>query len=279
MFFEGLSCIAVVGGLKEFATVLSIASFLIPQLHKVMINVKDESWRLTRSELPCGFQLHHHDSPWGFIDLLFWCWLATFGLERTGAGGRMMWCILKNRRKDMTGESPSTPISHGTWLLGGFSVDSYTDFTIVFADVWERDERSRDDGSSSVPKKLTESKALSKTSVLSENRPSPKKILFQPWIFRCYVSFREANLWSLLFLMSLSIVICILPEVHGKNFNESPPDMIHPPGDPTQHKYLNFYNQIPHLQKWKKHVQHECRFSCQILGKKRVFCQTMDLRC
>lgn len=42
-FFEGLSCIAVVGGLKEFATVLSIASFLIPQLHKVMINVKDES--------------------------------------------------------------------------------------------------------------------------------------------------------------------------------------------------------------------------------------------
>jgi len=43
MFFEGLSCIAVVGGLKEFATVLSIASFLIPQLHKVMINVKDES--------------------------------------------------------------------------------------------------------------------------------------------------------------------------------------------------------------------------------------------
>ena len=84
MFFEGLSCIAVVGGLKEFATVLSIASFLITQLHKVMINVKDESWRLTRSELPCGFQLDHHDSPWGFIDLLFWCWLATFGLERTG---------------------------------------------------------------------------------------------------------------------------------------------------------------------------------------------------
>ena len=84
IFFEGLSCIAVVGGLNEFATVLSIASFLIPQLHKVMINVKDESWRLTRSELPCGFQLHHHDSPWGFIDLLFWCWLATFGPERTG---------------------------------------------------------------------------------------------------------------------------------------------------------------------------------------------------
>ena len=57
----------------------------------------------------------------------------------------------------MTGESPSTPISHRTWFFGGFSVYSYTDFTIVFADVWERDERSRDDGSSSVPKKLTES--------------------------------------------------------------------------------------------------------------------------
>lgn len=97
----------------------------------------------------------------------------------------------KNCRKHMTGESPSTPISHRTWLLGGLSVYSYADFTIVFADVWERDERSLDDGSSSVPKKLTESKALPKTSVLSENRPSPKnakKILFQPWIFRCYVS-------------------------------------------------------------------------------------------
>lgn len=73
------------------------------------------------------------------------------------AGGGMMWCIRKNRRKHMTGESPSTPISHRTWFFGGFSVYSYTDFTIVFADVWERDERSRDDGSSSVPKKLTES--------------------------------------------------------------------------------------------------------------------------
>ena len=96
MFFEGLSCMAVVGGLKEFATVLSIAPFLITQLHKVMINVKDESWRLTRSELPCGFQLHHHDSPWGFIDLLFWCWLATFGLERTGISFFLLrevgWC-------------------------------------------------------------------------------------------------------------------------------------------------------------------------------------------
>ena len=51
--------------------------------------------------------------------------------------------------------------------------------------------------------------------------------------------------------MSLSIVICILPEVHGKNFNESLPDMIHPPGDPTQQKSISFYNQIPHLQNEK----------------------------
>lgn len=33
-----------------------------------------------------------------------------------------------------THDPPSTPISHRTWLLGGLSVYSYTDFTIVFAD-------------------------------------------------------------------------------------------------------------------------------------------------